>query len=213
MSRHRLDPPPVREAALMEHCEHARFVRNLAVEQCGHRRPGRKSAPGFAERCRRSTETRAEFAWLRAGSIIVRQQDFAQAMANFRRSRRVPRSARGTRARPGRDVHAKAALNRSILSAGRGRLVQRLEHKAPGRVVKVSPAYTSRRCSACRIVDAKARESQAAFRRRSCGYAANAGVTAARNIRPAAGHAVTAREGPRVAGPVRREPQPGLLPA
>jgi hypothetical protein len=47
---------------------------------------GRESAPGFAEQCRQLTEARGEFAWLRAGSIIVQQQalkDFAQAMANF----------------------------------------------------------------------------------------------------------------------------------
>ncbi|MGP4103828.1 RNA-guided endonuclease InsQ/TnpB family protein [Nonomuraea sp. KM90] len=59
---------------------------NLAVEQHAHWKPGRKSAPGFAEQCRQLTQARAAFAWLRAGSVIVQQQalkDFAQAMANF----------------------------------------------------------------------------------------------------------------------------------
>ncbi|MGE5132588.1 MAG: zinc ribbon domain-containing protein, partial [Gemmatimonadota bacterium] len=51
----------------------------------------------------------------------------------------------------------------------------------------------------------KARESQAVFRCRSCGYCSNADVNAARNI--AAGHAVTARGGPPPGGPVSREPQ------
>ncbi|HLU73079.1 MAG TPA: zinc ribbon domain-containing protein [Nonomuraea sp.] len=73
------------------------------------------------------------------------------------------------------------------------------------------PAYTSQRCSACGIVDRRARESQARYRCRSCGYAGNADVNAARNIEQAAGHAVSAREGPRVAGPVHREPQRDLL--
>ncbi|WP_189241123.1 RNA-guided endonuclease InsQ/TnpB family protein, partial [Planomonospora parontospora] len=86
MSRYRLSPTPAQEAALAEHCAHARFVWNLAVEQNAHWKPGRKSAPGFAEQCRQLTEARAAFDWLRAGSIVVQQQalkDFAQAMANF----------------------------------------------------------------------------------------------------------------------------------
>jgi putative transposase len=395
MSRYRLAPTPAQEAALAEHCAHARFVWNLAVEQHAHWRPGRKSAPGFAEQCRQLTEARAAFAWLREGSIIVQQQalkDFAQATANFfggthrrptwrkrgrgegfrivgkrgrhwdvrrlsrkigevripkvgwvrfRWSRQVPadarsfrvtrdragrwhvafaaipvpvpapgngetvgvdrgvavsaalscgellkvpalrepekvrlvrlerklaramrgsrrrgrvkaaiarlkaretdrrkdwveqtstdlarqfdviavedlkirnmtRSAKGTTEAPGKNVRAKAGLNRSIMAAGWGGLVQRLEHKAPGRIVKVNPAYTSQRCSACGIVDAKARESQAAFACQSCGYACNADVNAARNIEHAAGHAVSARGGLPLGEPVNREPQPDL---
>ncbi|WP_431909778.1 RNA-guided endonuclease InsQ/TnpB family protein [Nonomuraea jabiensis] len=396
MSRYRLQPTPSQEMALLDHCGHARFVWNLAVEQHTHWRPGRKSAPGFAEQCRQLTQARAEFAWLRAGSVIVQQQalkDFAQAVARFfagthrrptwrrrgrgegfrivavragdvrrlsrnvgevkvpkvgwvrfRWSRPVPegvksyritrdaagrrhvafaaipapipapgtgeavgvdrgvvvsaalstgqlltapglreadkarlrrlqrklararrgsarrtrvrraiatlqarardrrkdwvektstdlarrfdvvavedlkirnmtRSAKGTLRMPGRNVAQKAGLNRSILASGWGQLVERLEQKARSRVVRVNPAYTGQRCSACGIVDAKARESQAVFRCRSCGYAGNADVNAARNIKLAAGHAVTAREGPRVAEPVHREPQPVLLSA
>ncbi|MEV4100340.1 helix-turn-helix domain-containing protein [Nonomuraea sp. NPDC049649] len=33
MSRYRLQPSPAQEQALLEHCGHARFVWNLAVEQ------------------------------------------------------------------------------------------------------------------------------------------------------------------------------------
>ncbi|MFC5813766.1 RNA-guided endonuclease InsQ/TnpB family protein [Nonomuraea harbinensis] len=394
VSRYRLQPSPAQEQALLEHCGHARYVWNLAVEQHACWKPGRKSAPGFAEQRRQLTEARAESAWLRAGSIIVQQQalkDFAQAMSTFfggshrrpawrkqgrgegfrivaakagdvrrlsrhvgevrvpkvgwvrfRWSRAVPegvrsyrvtrdragrwhiafaaipepvpapglgevvgvdrgvavsaalstgemlhapglhdtekarlrrllrklaratrgsnrrakvkaaiarlkaresdrrkdwvekistdlaqrfdviavedlqiramtRSARGTVEAPGRKVRAKAGLNRGILAAGWGGLVRRLEDKAPGRVVRVNPVYTSQRCSACGIVDRIARESQARYRCRSCGYAGNADVNAARNIAYAAGHAVSAREGPRVAGPEHREPQPVLL--
>jgi putative transposase len=396
VSRFRLQPTPAQEAALLEHCAHARFVWNLAVEQHAHWKPDRKSAPGFAEQCRQLTQARAEFAWLRAGSVTVQQQalkDFAQAMANFfgkthkrptwrkrgqgegfrivavkpggmrrlsrnvgevkipkvgwvrfRWSRAVPdgvksyrvtrdaagrwhvafaaipepipapgigevvgvdrgvavsaalstgeplnvatlrdteakrllrlqrklaratpgsnrrgtvkaaiatvkarqsdrrkdwvektstslarrfdvigvedlnirgmtRSARGTVEQPGRNVRQKAGLNRGILANAWGALVERLEHKAPGRVVKVNPAYTSQRCSACGIVDREARESQARFRCRSCGFACNADVNAARNIKHAAGHAVSARGGSGLPGPVNREPQPVLLSA
>ena len=113
--------------------------------------------------------------------------------------------ARGTRGDPGRNVRQKAGLNRGILRSGWGLLVRRLQDKAPGRVEKVKPHYTSQRCSACGQVDRDSRESQADFRCTACGYACNADVNAAKNI--AAGHAVTARGGDGVARPVNREPQ------
>jgi transposase len=123
----------------------------------------------------------------------------------------MTRSAQGTPEQPGRNVRQKAGLNRGILASGWGLLVRRLQDKAPGRVEKIPPAYTSQRCSACGHVAAGSRESQALFRCTACGNADNADVNAARNI--AAGHAVTARGGVRDTGPVNREPQPVLLPA
>jgi transposase len=390
MCRYRLFPSPAQEAALRDHCAHARFIWNLGVEQHSHWHPGRASAPGYLEQCRQLTAARAEVPWLAAGSQMVQQQalrDFARAMAaffdpqnpagrpswrkagrnegfrvvalkpgevrrlsrhvgevrvpkagriRFRWSRAVPagvkscrvtmdragrwhvafavipapvpapgngqvagidrgvavsaalstgemlhapaltakerrrmrrlertlararrgsnrrrrvrlaiarlraretdrrkdwaektstgiarrfdlirvedlqiknmtRSAKGTRADPGRNVRQKAGLNREILRSGWGLLVRRLEEKAPGRVEKITPHYTSQRCSACGHVDGKSRESQAVFRCTACGFAGNADVNAAINI--AAGHAVTARGGCRDAGPVNREPQ------
>jgi putative transposase len=121
------------------------------------------------------------------------------------RIKNMTRSARGTIAAPGRNVSAKAGLNREIMRSGWGLLVRRLEDKAPGRVEKVNAAFTSQRCSACRHIAAGSRESQALFRCVACGYACNADVNAARNI--AAGHAVTARGGDGVTRPVNREPQ------
>ena len=117
----------------------------------------------------------------------------------------MTRSAKGTVEDPGHSVRQKAGLNRGILRSGWGLLVRRLQDKAPGRVKKINPAFTSQRCSACEQVDPKSRESQAVFRCTACGYACNADVNAAKNI--AAGHAVTARGGFRDAGPVNREPQ------
>ena len=91
---------------------------------------------------------------------------------------------------------------------GWGLLVRRLQDKAPGRVEKIRPAFTSQRCSACGHVDRNSRESQAVFRCTACGFACHADVNAAINI--AAGHAVTARGGDGVTRPVNREPH--LLP-
>jgi putative transposase len=117
----------------------------------------------------------------------------------------MARSAKGTQDRPGRNVRAKAGLNREIMRSGWGMLVRRLEDKAHGRVEKVKPHFTSQRCSACGHIAAGSRESQALFCCVACGFACNADVNAARNI--AAGHVVTARGGDGVARPVNREPQ------
>jgi putative transposase len=127
------------------------------------------------------------------------------------RIKNMTRSAKGTVDRPGRNAARKTGLNKGIRQSGWGILVRRLEEKAPGRVEKVPPAYTSQRCSACGHVAAESRESQALFRCVACNFACNADVNAARNI--AAGHAVNARGGDRDAGPVNREPQLALLPA
>ena len=70
---------------MVEHCRHARFVWNLAVEQQQHWQPGRH-APGYNEQCAQLTSARAEYGWLATGSQTVQQQalrDFAQAMRNF----------------------------------------------------------------------------------------------------------------------------------
>src|SRR5580698_1221586 len=86
MSRYRLIPTPAQEAVLRDHCGHARYVWNLAVEQHSHWHPGRKSAPGYLEQCRQLTQARAENPWLAAGPQTVQQQalrDFTHAMAAF----------------------------------------------------------------------------------------------------------------------------------
>ncbi|MEV6891219.1 transposase [Kribbella sp. NPDC051137] len=111
--------------------------------------------------------------------------------------------------RPGTYVpnrrRAKAGLNRGILANGWGDLVRRLEQKAPGRVEKVNPAYTSQTCSACRHCAPENRENQAVFRCVACGYQAHADVNAAINI--AAGRADCARRETPVQVSPTREPQ------
>jgi putative transposase len=61
-------------------------------------------------------------------------------------------SASGTVEEPGRNVAAKAGLNRSILDAGWGRFLAILLAKAEGagrRIVKVDPRDTSIMCHLC----------------------------------------------------------------
>jgi transposase len=244
MSRYRLLPSTIQEAMLREHCAHARYVWNLAVEQHSHWRPGRKGAPGYLEQSRQRAPTltvrerkrivrlKRKLARAKRGSnrrkqvrlgiarLLARETDrrkdwaekastdiarrFDVIRVEDLRIRNMTRSARGTADTPGRNVRQKAGLNREILRSGWGLLVRRLEEKAPGRVEKINPHYTSQRCSACRHVDAESRESQARFVCTVCGFTLNADVNAARNI--AAGHAVNARGGVRDAGPVNREP-------
>jgi putative transposase len=52
MSRYRLLPAPAQKTVLRDHCAHARYVWNLAVEQYRYWRPGRAGAPGYLEQCR-----------------------------------------------------------------------------------------------------------------------------------------------------------------
>jgi putative transposase len=85
VSRFRLLPTPAQQVVLLEHCRHARFVWNLAVEQQQLWQPGRH-APRYNEQSAQLTEARAEYQWLAAGSQTVQQQalrDFAEAMRNF----------------------------------------------------------------------------------------------------------------------------------
>ncbi len=117
MSRCRIYPTPEQEQTLLEHCSHARFTWNLAVEQYAWWRPGRKSAPAYLEQSRQLTAARADNPWLAAGSQTVQQQalrDFAQAMSGF---------FKGTRGRPSwRKAWRKAGRDKGFRIVGkRGR--------------------------------------------------------------------------------------------
>ena len=109
-------------------------------------------------------------------------------------------SAKGSLKEPGRNVAQKTGLNRAILASGWGLFAQRLEDKAPGRVSKVNPAYTSQTCNACKNVERKNRKSQAIFHCQNCGHSDNADINAAQNIR-AAGQAASASGGYRRSKP------------
>jgi putative transposase len=165
---------------------------------------------------RRRERTRPAVARLRAREADRRRDWVEKVSTNLARRfdlicvedldvRAMTRSARGTSQRPGRNVRQKAGLNRGILASGWGRLVDRLEDKAPGRVQKIAAAYTSQTCHACGHIAQESRESQPSFWCVACGHQAHADVNAARNI-AAAGQVVAARGGQGSPGSVNREP-------
>lgn len=184
-----------------------RLQRKLARQKKGSNRRARTKA-ALARLATRESDRRKD--WVEKTSTSLARR-FDVIRVEDLNVRGMTRSARGTADAPGRNVRAKAGLNRGILAAGWGQLVTRLEQKASGRVEKIPAAYTSQRCNACGHVASESRESQSRFRCVACGHEAHADVNAARNIadgNPAAGRAVAAR-GDRVrpARSVKREPQ------
>jgi putative transposase len=174
--------------------------RQLARSQRGS---GRRKATGLAIARLKAREADARKDWCEKVSTDLARR-FDVIRIEDLRIAGMTRSAKGTLAQPGRNVAAKAGLNREILRSGWGRLARRLEEKAPGRVQKVNSAYTSQRCSGCGHIAADNRKSQAVFACLACAMTLNADVNAARNI--AAGHAVTARGRPGLPERTNREP-------
>lgn len=114
---------------------------------------------------------------------IVRE--YGRVVIEDLKVRNMTASAKGTVEAPGRNVAAKAGLNRSILAASWYQYGTLLEYKltaAGGALVLVNPAYTSLTCSNCGSIDKANRESQARFCCVHCGHEAHADVNAAINI-------------------------------
>lgn len=149
----------------------------------------RKAKIAFAKVHARNGDRRKDFVE-KATTDLARRFDLIR-IEDLRITNMV-RSAKGTVEKPGRNVRQKAGLNRSIMAGGWGMFAQRLEDKAPGRVEKVNPAFTSQRCSVCGHVARESRESQALFRCVACGHTSNADLNAAQVI--AAGRAVRGAE-------------------
>ena len=97
----------------------------------------------------------------------------------------MTRSARGSTEEPGRNVRAKAGLNREILDRSWGTIRQCLAYKAiwaGKRLIEVEPRNTSRTCAACGTVAAASR-SKARFACTACGHTDHADINAAIEIR------------------------------
>jgi len=86
-------------------------------------------------------------------------------------------SAKGRKAKPGKQVRPKSGLNRSILDASPFELRRQLEYKTQwkgGLLVAVSPQNTSRKCPECRHTAAQNRKTQSNFVCVECGFSAPA---------------------------------------
>ncbi len=111
----------------------------------------------------------------------------------------MTRSARGTAEKPGKQVKAKAGLDRGILAPGWHRLRQRLAYK--GRVVEINPACTPQTCHSC----ADAHQASCQGRMFSCVACGHADLNAARTIMAAGTGASARREAFALATSVTRE--------
>jgi putative transposase len=97
----------------------------------------------------------------------------------------MSKSAAGTADAPGKNVRAKAGLNKSILDQGWFEFRRQLEYKLAwngGRLIVVPPQNTSRTCPCCGHVSTDNRPTQARFKCVACGFEDNADLVGAINI-------------------------------
>lgn len=177
-----------------------RLERKLARQQKGSNRRARTKLA--IARIKAREADRRKDAIEKATTELARTVDMVRI--EDLKVRQMMRSAKGTVEEPGRNVRAKAGLNRSIAETGWTMFATRLGHKIGDRLQVVPAAYTSQRCSCCGHTAPENRESQAVFKCVACGHRDNADVNAAKNI--AAGHAVRARGESPLGDSMNREP-------
>lgn len=139
----------------------------------------RKAVAALARLHERVANARRDYAH-KVSRTIVNAAPQVIAMEALR-LRNMTRSAKGTLENPGRNVRAKAGLNRAVLDASFGLLQQMVASKAEEAgltVVAVDPRYSSQECSRCGHIAAQSRA-----RRRfccvACGFTTHADVNAA----------------------------------
>lgn len=118
--------------------------------------------------------------------------------------RNMVRSARGTKAKPGRNIRQKSGLNRSILDQGWGMFAGLLGYKLPDRggfVGYVPARNSSRECFVCNLVDERNRNG-VKFLCVGCGHEAHADTNASQIIKRRWGTPLKPAEGTRVIRPV-----------
>ncbi|HET7815478.1 MAG TPA: transposase [Candidatus Baltobacteraceae bacterium] len=145
--------------------------------------PRRKAAAlQFARAKEREANRRRDYLHKVARSIV----DSAGIIALERlRLRAMTSSAKGSIEEPGRNVAAKAALNRKVLDAGLGqlhRLIAEKAEEAARRVVLIDARFSSQECSRCGHV-AKENRRRRRFACVRCGFCCHADVNAALVIR------------------------------
>lgn len=177
----RIDNPAYRKAA------EARIA--VAYQALSRTKPGsnrrRKAQERIGSVCRKTRNQRRDYLRkvahrLVAGYDVIVAEDLNTA-GMTRRAAPRPNGAGGYDPNGG---SAKTGLNRSILDAGWGMLLELIRAKAEsaGReFIQVDPAYTSQTCSTCGHRK-EANRNGKAFHCLSCGHRADADVNAAANI-------------------------------
>ncbi len=97
----------------------------------------------------------------------------------------MSKSAKGNEINRGKNVKAKAGLNKTILNASFYQFQSMLEYKSKlnGKLfVKVDPKYTSLECSICGNRDKANRPKQDYFKCTKCGYETNPDIQASKTI-------------------------------
>lgn len=157
-----------------------RLQRIVAKRLCGGRNRAR-AVRQLARAHERIASQRRDYAHKVAAKIIA---DYGAIVLEDLRVSNMTRSAKGTLDAPGRNVRAKAGLNRAILDAGFGLIRQLIVEKAERavrEVVLVDARYTSQECSRCHVIDGRARRG-ATFHCASCDFSCDADVNAAGTI-------------------------------
>lgn len=125
----------------------------------------------------------------------------------------MSKSAKGTKAKHGKNVKAKSGLNRSILDASPFELRRQLEYKTlwrGGLLVPVPPQNTSLRCPECAHTAKENRTTQAKFVCVKCGFSANADFVSACNIREAGLALLACGEDGLLDASAKQEPTEGI---
>ncbi|SCK38431.1 putative transposase [Variovorax sp. HW608] len=159
----------------------ARYQRAVARKKKGSTNR-RKAVVRLGNLYRRIARQRSD--WLHKLTTELADRHAVIALEDLRIAS-MSASARGTVEAPGKNVRAKAGLNRGILDAAWGEFARQLAYKVQwrgGRVILVNPAYTSRTCRCCGHERAENRKTQAVFSCAACGHTENADVHAAKNI-------------------------------
>jgi putative transposase len=193
----------VKSLAVLSTGEHVANPKHLARAQAELRRRQRQAARRYVggrkveEQSRRWHAAQARVARLHAKVANARADGLHQLSTRLTRQHAavvvedlnvtgMTRSAKGTVAAPGRNVAAKAGLNRRVLDAGFGELRRQLDYKTrwAGRTLHVADRWypSSKTCSDCGVVKTKLRLSQRTFTCDSCGLSMDRDDNAARSL-------------------------------
>ena len=171
----------------------------------------RKTQKRFSRKTNKQSNRRkrikAELAEIKRHQMRVRRSNIHTAPAELAKTysyiaiedlkvKNMTASAKGSAEEPGKNVKAKAGLNREILNVSPYMMREQLSYKTIwyGSYLKeVDPKHTSQTCSSCDHVARENRASQAKFVCQVCGYQDNADINSVTNILSKSGMSETAQ--------------------